>query len=165
MTRLALLLLIAAAAPLGAQSGESNSDIPSTHRPPPGMCRIWIDGVPAARQPAPTDCATAIRRRPPNARVVFGAEVRGERAQPVAQPPVASPPVGTRAVEPQRGPEVEGQRGESAQPGTPATPNGPRPTATPPRVERPPEVHARPRVDPPRVRRAPPPKPRGRGRP
>jgi hypothetical protein len=36
------------------------------------MCRIWIDGVPPTHQPAPTDCATAIRKRPMNARVVFG---------------------------------------------------------------------------------------------
>jgi hypothetical protein len=27
--------------------------------------------VPANRQPAPTDCATAIRNKPPNARVIF----------------------------------------------------------------------------------------------
>jgi hypothetical protein len=41
------------------------------------MCRIWIDGVPPAHQPAPTDCATAIRKRPLNARVVFGSEAPG----------------------------------------------------------------------------------------
>jgi hypothetical protein len=40
------------------------------------MCRIWLNGVPASRQPAPTDCATALRRRPPNARVIFGDELR-----------------------------------------------------------------------------------------
>jgi hypothetical protein len=38
------------------------------------MCRIWIDGVPAAQQPAPTDCASAVRNRPANARVLFGDE-------------------------------------------------------------------------------------------
>jgi hypothetical protein len=77
MTRFALVLLLAVAAPLWAQGqGKDSSDIPSSHRPPPGMCRIWIDGVPAGRQPAPTDCPTAIRRRPPNARVVFGEELR-----------------------------------------------------------------------------------------
>jgi hypothetical protein len=41
------------------------------------MCRIWIDGVPPAHQPAPTDCATAIRKRPLNARVVFGSQAPG----------------------------------------------------------------------------------------
>jgi hypothetical protein len=36
------------------------------------MCRIWINGVPANKQPAPTDCWTALRDRPPNGRVLFG---------------------------------------------------------------------------------------------
>jgi hypothetical protein len=54
---------------VGAQGKD---DIPPAFRPPAGMCRIWIEGVPAGRQPAPTDCSTAIRRRPPNARVIFG---------------------------------------------------------------------------------------------
>ena len=45
--------------------------------PPAGLCRIWIDGVPPGRQPAPTDCATAERTRPNNARVLYGTESRG----------------------------------------------------------------------------------------
>ena len=63
------------AATLHAQSSSSN--VPESHRPPPGMCRIWIDGVPPTHQPAPTDCATAIRKRPLNARVVFGSDAPG----------------------------------------------------------------------------------------
>jgi hypothetical protein len=63
------------AATLHAQSSSSN--VPDSHRPPPGMCRIWIDGVPPTHQPAPTDCATAIRKRPLNARVVFGSDAPG----------------------------------------------------------------------------------------
>ncbi|MGH7719981.1 MAG: hypothetical protein ACREON_14215 [Gemmatimonadaceae bacterium] len=59
------------AAPLGAQGTD---EVPPGFRPPAGMCRIWINGVPANSQPAPTDCSTAIRRRPPNARVIFGDE-------------------------------------------------------------------------------------------
>ncbi|MEO6443957.1 MAG: hypothetical protein ABIP66_02175 [Gemmatimonadaceae bacterium] len=50
------------------------------------MCRIWLDSVPPAQQPAPTDCASAIRNRPPNARVIFhdadeesGADAKGEK--------------------------------------------------------------------------------------
>jgi len=46
-------------------------DIPRSLRPPQGMCRVWLDNVPARQQPAPTDCATAIRNRPPNGRVIF----------------------------------------------------------------------------------------------
>jgi len=36
------------------------------------MCRIWIDNVPPEQQPAPTDCASAVKNRPLNARVIFG---------------------------------------------------------------------------------------------
>ena len=50
----------------------SAADVPASHRPPRGMCRIWLDNVPPTQQPAPTDCATAIRNRPTNGRVVFG---------------------------------------------------------------------------------------------
>ena len=50
---------------------EKNAPVPKAYLPPAGMCRIWVDNVPANRQPAPTDCATAIRNKPPNARVVF----------------------------------------------------------------------------------------------
>lgn len=48
--------------------------IPPGFAPPSGMCRIWIEGVPADRQPAPTDCATAVKNRPLNGRVVFSDE-------------------------------------------------------------------------------------------
>jgi hypothetical protein len=62
-----------AAAPLGAQGrGRDKQNVPPGHRPPAGMCRIWIDGVPPGQQPAPTDCATAVRNRPSNGRVLFG---------------------------------------------------------------------------------------------
>jgi hypothetical protein len=50
---------------------ESVDGVPLSHLPPAGMCRVWIDNVPPAQQPAPTDCPTAIRNRPPNARVIF----------------------------------------------------------------------------------------------
>jgi hypothetical protein len=67
--------LVALASPLAAQAktrADSNSDIPKSERPPAGMCRIWLDNVPAAQQPAPTDCATAVRNRPAKGRVIFG---------------------------------------------------------------------------------------------
>lgn len=53
--------------------------VPPGQLPPPGLCRIWIDGVPPGRQPRPTDCATAQRYRPANARVLYGGAVRGRR--------------------------------------------------------------------------------------
>ncbi|MDO8500969.1 MAG: hypothetical protein Q7S20_03910 [Gemmatimonadaceae bacterium] len=46
--------------------------VPPAYRPPAGMCRIWIEGVPAGQQPAPTDCVTAVRNRPVNGSVIFG---------------------------------------------------------------------------------------------
>ena len=69
--------------------GGAPERIPPGHMPPAGMCRIWIDGVPPGRQPAPTDCATAERNRPSNARVIYGAESAGS---------VSRRPRGTRTV-------------------------------------------------------------------
>jgi len=55
-----------------AQIMVAARDVPPGHRPPPGMCRIWIDGVPPGRQPRPTDCATARARAPHNSRIIHG---------------------------------------------------------------------------------------------
>lgn len=72
-TALPLFLSLVAATAAGAQGKTTKNDrIPPGLQPPPGMCRIWLDGVPAGQQPAPTDCATAVRNRPPNGRVIFG---------------------------------------------------------------------------------------------
>jgi hypothetical protein len=66
-------LLVGMALPAAAQSRDRGPDqVPPGHRPPPGMCRIWLDGVPPGQQPEPTDCATAVRERPAGARVIFG---------------------------------------------------------------------------------------------
>jgi hypothetical protein len=48
--------------------------LPKEFAPPTGMCRVWIDGVPADQQPAPTDCATAVKNRPVNGKVIFSDE-------------------------------------------------------------------------------------------
>jgi hypothetical protein len=55
----------------GAEQARKD-EIPANMRPPAGMCRIWLDDVPAAQQPAPTDCASAVRNRPAKGRVIFG---------------------------------------------------------------------------------------------
>jgi len=55
-------------------SPKSKLILPPGFAPPAGMCRIWIEGVPADQQPAPTDCATAVRNRPLNGRVIFSDE-------------------------------------------------------------------------------------------
>ena len=86
---LAAAALMLGAAPLAAQGrGRASDTIPKTHLPPAGMCRIWLPNVPPAKQAAPTDCATAVRNRPANARVVFGDSMsRSGKAPPTV--PVA----------------------------------------------------------------------------
>jgi hypothetical protein len=54
------------------RQSQSPQIVPPGFFPPAGMCRIWINGVPAGQQPAPTDCASAVRNRPANGRVLFG---------------------------------------------------------------------------------------------
>lgn len=58
----------------GQESRRKSDRIPPGHMPPAGLCRIWIDGVPPGRQPAPTDCQTAVSTKPANARVIFGGD-------------------------------------------------------------------------------------------
>lgn len=66
-----------------SQSEQSRRDteVPRGYAPPAGMCRIWIKGVPAGKQPAPTDCASAVRNRPANARVLFGDDPKRKRGK------------------------------------------------------------------------------------
>jgi hypothetical protein len=84
-TVLTIGFIVAAAAPraslMAQQASRDGRDsarrsalavVPADARPPKGMCRIWIDGVPAAQQPAATDCPTAVKNRPSNGRVIFG---------------------------------------------------------------------------------------------
>jgi hypothetical protein len=52
------------------------------------MCRIWLNDVPAGQQPAPTDCATAVKNKPANGRVIFGDDyVEGEKGDKKKTPP------------------------------------------------------------------------------
>ena len=57
-----------------AQTEQSRRDpaVPKGFAPPAGMCRIWINNVPPGKQPAPRDCASAVRNRPANGKVLFG---------------------------------------------------------------------------------------------
>ncbi len=57
-----------------AEQSRREPNVPKGYAPPAGMCRIWITGVPAGQQPAPTDCRSAVRNRPANGRVLFGAD-------------------------------------------------------------------------------------------
>jgi hypothetical protein len=73
------------------QQQRRGSEIPESARPPAGMCRIWLDDVPAAQQPAPTDCASAVRSRPAKGRVIFGDDYvskKGKASDSAKAPPV-----------------------------------------------------------------------------
>jgi len=54
------------------RDAQLEAAVPTRYAPPAGMCRVWVGGVPPDRQPAPTECAKAIRVRSPNSHVVFG---------------------------------------------------------------------------------------------
>ena len=79
--------LLSIAAPASAQAQGRGPDIPAGYRPPPGMCRIWIDGVAPAQQPAPTDCRTAVRNRPANGKVIFGDDYKKDGKKSKLPPP------------------------------------------------------------------------------
>ncbi len=77
--RVLIVGFVASATPVLAQRAnqkdsakKNESAVPVESRPPRGMCRIWLGNVPAAQQPAVTDCPTAIKNRPSNGRVLFG---------------------------------------------------------------------------------------------
>ena len=65
------LLILGVSASASAQQ-PAKEEIPSAYKPPKGMCRIWLKDVPPGQQPAPTDCAAAVKNVPANGRVVFG---------------------------------------------------------------------------------------------
>jgi len=102
MTRSLYVLVFAAMAAGSAslhaqarpQPQDPKSTVPRTHLPPPGMCRIWLDNVPPTQQPAPTDCASAVRNQPRNGRVIFNDEQRNPRLPIVKslKEPVVVPP-------------------------------------------------------------------------
>jgi hypothetical protein len=66
------IFIFAAAGCLPCSLAAQSSGKDEVIKPPPGMCRIWVDGVRADKQPAPTDCASALKNKPTNGRVIFG---------------------------------------------------------------------------------------------
>jgi hypothetical protein len=90
--RTAFLTLVCSAGLAGVAHTQQprDGDVPKEYRPPKGMCRIWLNDVPAKQQPAPTDCPTAVRNRPSNGKVVFGDDYKdgkdggekGEKREP-----------------------------------------------------------------------------------
>ena len=110
MTRSLFVLVLAAVVAGGSsvqaqirpQPQDPKTAVPTTHLPPPGMCRIWLDNVPPAQQPAPTDCASAARNLPRNGRLIYNDTARNSRLpivnslkEPTPEPrkaPVERPP-------------------------------------------------------------------------
>ncbi len=111
---LAFVGSLLAAAPLAAQGRARPVDsVPEGHKPPAGMCRIWLPNVPPGKQAAPTDCATAVRNRPANATVIFGDPVPGNRARPRDLPaplPLAPQPKGREKKNPPAAPPPESDK-------------------------------------------------------
>ena len=119
---LALSGVLLAAAPVAAQGASQSrggkgekSEIPEGHKPPAGLCRIWLSGVPAGQQPAPTDCASAVRNRPGNGRVIFGEKVEQAKLPTRSYRPTEPVPSRTRSVdEPPPRPRGEEPRGKGS---------------------------------------------------
>jgi hypothetical protein len=65
-------LLVASSAADAQIRRSTGTAYPDPQTLPTGTCRIWIEGLPASRQPAPTDCATARRNQPRNSRIIYG---------------------------------------------------------------------------------------------
>lgn len=77
----AAVLLVPALMPAQAKPDEGGVTVPESARPPEGMCRVWLPDVPERQQPAPTDCASALRNRPRNSILLFG-DLSREAKQP-----------------------------------------------------------------------------------
>ncbi len=93
------------AAAQGTQRVSTKQEIvPREYMPPAKMCRVWIDGVPPAQQPAPTDCATAVQKKPANGRVIYGEDANraapAGRGAPLVPPDIE--PVDPRALRAER---------------------------------------------------------------
>jgi hypothetical protein len=120
----ALLALLAVPAAATAQARNAPRDtVPLSMLPPAGKCRIWMAGVPAAQQPAPTDCATALRQKPANGVLLYGPAQRdtdADRFDPkVGQEPRTTKSTSDRANDERRNgspaeQELERQRERAA---------------------------------------------------
>jgi hypothetical protein len=123
MTRSLYVLVFAAAVAgsgsLQAQARPQQQDpkpaVPRTHLPPPGMCRIWLDNVPPAQQPAPTDCASAARNLPRNGRLIYNEEPRAPTLPLVKALKDPPPP-------PRKAPDEPAKRGPDGKPIKPDRP-------------------------------------------
>lgn len=130
MLRALLALAVVAALPASAEAQsrtrpQEQPRLPAHLMPPVGKCRIWVDGVPAAQQPAPTDCQTALRQKPANGTVVFGPSSRDEAGNGFRQATPAARDTSRGTARPTRG------RPDSSPPRPPARSPNETPRETP----------------------------------
>jgi hypothetical protein len=97
------------------------------------MCRIWLADVPADKQPAPTDCASAVRTRPVNGQVVFGDKPKTPRSRSWIEALKDKKDTGTRGLGPTIRQLREPSRTDTARTAPPpaATPKPKPPEKTP----------------------------------
>ncbi|MCU0633651.1 MAG: hypothetical protein MUE41_02155 [Gemmatimonadaceae bacterium] len=86
MVAVASVACVAHAAAAQAPRARVTDSIPAEYLPPAGLCRVWLDNVPPAQQPAPVECAIAVRSRPENGRVVYGASANDDRGRSKKDP-------------------------------------------------------------------------------
>ena len=120
----------APAAPAGARA--ATPAVPVHLLPPAGKCRVWMEEVPATQQPAPTDCATALRLKPANAVVLYGPPLREEdeafeRTTPTTSRAAAR--ATDEATRSRRAPAKASAGSAAASPAKSAAPSSPRPPA------------------------------------
>jgi hypothetical protein len=94
-----------------ADAQAQKPDIPKDMVPPPGMCRVWIRGVPAKQQAAPTDCKTATKSKPPNADVIYGDDYVKKSPTPAKTATSGTPPARGAAAQTKAPPVVPPKRG------------------------------------------------------
>ena len=80
---LSLFALATFATTSDAQRRDRGDDLSPAHRPPAGMCRVWINGLAPGIQPKPTDCPEAERVVGDAGRILYG--------YGVAIPPMKAP--------------------------------------------------------------------------
>lgn len=77
MKALPIALLAAAVAAPAFADPDRYGRVPPGHLPPPGECRVWIDGRPPGQQPPPTSCGRAEARADRyGGRVIYGGDRR-----------------------------------------------------------------------------------------
>ena len=75
----AVLVAVTATSASAQGRGRNEDGVPTGMRPPAGMCRVWVKGVPPGQQSGVTDCATAQAQAGTNGRVLYGSNTSAAR--------------------------------------------------------------------------------------